>query len=55
MLYVVCFLCLGVVCFLRLGVVCCGVVCVWGVVILVLSVMRVIGGVPLWIVCVFLV
>ena len=26
---------------------------VWGVVILVLSVMRVVGGVPLWVVCVF--
>ena len=25
----------------------------WGVVIFVLSVMRVVGGVPLWIVCVF--
>ena len=41
-----------VVCFLRLGVVCC-VVGVWGVVIFVLSVMRVVGGVPLWVVCVF--
>ena len=27
--------------------------CVWGVVIFVLSVMRVVGGVPLWVVCVF--
>ena len=27
--------------------------CVWGVVILVLSVMRVVGGVPLWVECVF--
>ena len=26
---------------------------VWGVVIFVLSVMRVVGGVPLWVVCVF--
>ena len=41
-----------VVCFLRLGVVCC-VVVVWGVVIFVLSVMCVVGGVPLWVVCVF--
>ena len=42
---------LYVVCFLRLGVV-CSVVGVWGVVIFVLSVMRVVGGVPLWVVCV---
>ena len=34
------------VCFLRLGVVCCDVVGVWGVAIFVLSVMRVVGGVP---------
>ena len=26
---------------------------VWGVVIFVLSVMRVVGGVPIWVVCVF--
>ena len=26
---------------------------VWGVVIFVLSMMRVVGGVPLWVVCVF--
>ena len=26
---------------------------VWGVVIFVLSVMRVVGGLPLWVVCVF--
>ena len=50
---------LYVVCFLRLGVVCwdVGVVCwdvgVRGVVIFVLSVMRVVGDVPLWVVCVF--
>ena len=31
---------------------CCVVVGVWGVVIFVLSVMRVVGGVPLWIMCV---
>ena len=48
---------LYVVCFLRLGVVCCvvmwcGVVGVWGVVIFVLSVMRVVGGVLLRVVCV---
>ena len=30
---------------------CCGVVGVWGVVIFVLSVMRVVGGVSLWVVC----
>ena len=36
------------VCFLRLGVVLsCSVVGVWGVVIFVSSVMRVVGGVPL--------
>ena len=39
------------VCFLRMGIVCC-VVGVWGVVIFVLSVMRVVGTVPLWVVCV---
>ena len=44
---------LYVVCFLRLGVVCCCVVGGWGVVIFVLSVMRVVGGVPLWVVCAF--
>ena len=43
----------GVVCFLRLGVVYCGIVGGWGVVIFGLSVMRVVGGVPLWVVCVF--
>ena len=32
---------------------CCDVVGVWGVVIFVLSVMRVVGGVPLWVGCVF--
>ena len=32
---------------------CCDVVGMWGVVICVLSVMRVVGGVPLWVVCVF--
>ena len=31
----------------------CSVVGVWGVVIFVLSMMRVVGGVPLWVVCVF--
>ena len=41
------------VCLLRLGVLCCDVVGVWGVVMFVLSVMRVVGGVPLWVVCVF--
>ena len=51
---VVCFVvCWYVVCFFRLDVVCCGVVGVWGVVIFVLSVMRVVGGVPLWVECVF--
>ena len=50
LLYVVCFLCLGVVCCV---VLCCDVVGVWGVVIFVLSMMRVIGGVPLWVECVF--
>ena len=44
---------LYVVCFLRLGVVCCNVVGVWGVVIFVFSVMRAFGGVPLWLECVF--
>ena len=34
-------------------VLCCSVVGVWGVVIVVLSVMRVVGGVPLWVECVF--
>ena len=29
---------------------CCDVVGMWGVVIFVLSVMRVVGGVPLWVV-----
>ena len=33
-------------------VLCCSVVGVWGVVIFVLSVMRVVGGVPLWVECV---
>ena len=32
---------------------CCDVVGGWGVVIFVLSVMCVLGGVPLWVVCVF--
>ena len=41
---VVCVVCR---CFLRLGIVCCSVVGGWGVVIFVLSVMRVVGGVPL--------
>ena len=31
----------------------CSVVGVWGVVIFVLTVMRVVGGLPLWVVCVF--
>ena len=31
----------------------CSVVGVWSVVIFVLSVMRVVGGVPLWVECVF--
>ena len=31
----------------------CSVVGVWGVASFVLSVMRVVGGVPLWVVCVF--
>ena len=44
---------LYVVCFLRLGIVCCSVVSVWVVVIFALSVMRVVGGVPLWVECVF--
>ena len=50
----------GVVCvvcclFLTSGccLLCCDVVGVWGIVNFVLSVMRVIGGVPLWVVCVF--
>ena len=47
LLYVVCFLRLGV------GLLCCNVVGVWVGVIFVLSVMRVVGGVPLWVVCVF--
>ena len=34
---------------------CCDVVGVWGVVMFVLSVMRVVGGVPLWVKCVFVV
>ena len=34
-------------------VLCCTVVGVWGVVILVLYVMRAVGGVPLWVECVF--
>ena len=46
-----------VVCYLVLTsgccLLCCDVVGVWGVVIVVLSVMRVVGGVPLWVVCVF--
>ena len=44
-------------CVLRLGVACCVVVGVWGVVIYVLFllfVMRVVGGVPLWVMlCVY--
>ena len=44
---------LYVVCFLRLGVVCCDVVGVWGVVIFVLYVMHVVGSVLLWVVCEF--
>ena len=32
---------------------CCSVVGVWVVVIFVLSVMRVVGGIPLWVECVF--
>ena len=44
LLYVVCLLCLGVV---------CCVVVVWVVVIFVLSVMHVVGGVSLWVECVF--
>ena len=51
----------GVVCvvvcclFLTSGccLLCCGVVGVWVVVIYVLFVMRVVGGVPLWVECVF--
>ena len=39
----------GVVCV----VVCCFVSYVWGVVIFVLSMMRVVRGVPLWVECVF--
>ena len=39
-----------VVCFLRLWVVCCDVVNVWVVLIFVLSVMRVVGGIPLLVV-----
>ena len=42
-----------VVCCLFLTSGCCDVVGVWGVVIFVLSVMHVVGGVPLWVVCVF--
>ena len=42
-----------VVCCLFLTSGCCDVVGVWGGVIFVLSVMRVVGGVPLWISCVF--
>ena len=41
------------VCFLSLVVVCCDVVGVCGVLIFVLSVMCVVGGVLLWIICVF--
>ena len=43
-----------VVWFLRIGccLLCCNVVGVWGGVIFVLSVMRVVEGVPLWVVCV---
>ena len=52
----------GVVCvvvcclFLTSGscLLCCDVVGVWGVVICVLSVMRIVGGVPLWVKYVFL-
>ena len=46
-----------VVCCLFLTSGCCLLCCVvgvWGVVIFVLSVMRVVGGVPLWVDCVFL-
>ena len=44
---------LYIVCFLRLGVVLwCNLVGVWVVVIFVLSVMRVVGGVPFWVECV---
>ena len=42
-----------VVCFLRLCVVCCSVVGVWGIVMFILSVMYVVGGVSLWVACVF--
>ena len=31
------------------GLLCCSVVGVWGVVMFVLDVMRVVGGVPLWV------
>ena len=43
-----------VICFKSLdGVACCGVVGVWVVVIFVLSVMRVVEDIHLWVVCVF--
>ena len=42
-----------VVCFFFLTSGCCDVVGVWGVVNFVLSVMRAVGGVSLWVVCVF--
>ena len=41
------------VCSVVCVVVCCLLVGVWGHVIFVLSVMRVVGGVHLWVVCVF--
>ena len=43
---------LYVVCFLRLGVVCCVVVGAWGGRFFVLSVICVVGGVSLWVVCI---
>ena len=42
-----------VVCCLFLTAGCCDVVGVWVVVIFILSLMRVVGGVPLWVECVF--
>ena len=49
---VCCVVCV-VICYLFLTSGCCSVVGVWGVVIFVLSVMRVVGCVPLWVESVF--
>ena len=57
LMHVLYFVLLDVVCFLKLGtvVLLCSVVGVWGVVIFVLSGMRVVGGAILWVKCVFVV